>query len=111
LGVKAPLTSYETIYALPMLTIKEDKGTLYCQLQDGKIVVFYDLDVDGPLRNKQSVESKTRVEKCNCEHQCYADFLIKFVHHIVTMVSSRVGDRLGNSAIARPMDGVSIGTS
>ena len=25
--LKAPLTSYESIYALPMLTIKEDKGT------------------------------------------------------------------------------------
>lgn len=26
-ALKAPMTSYETIYALPMLTIKEDKGT------------------------------------------------------------------------------------
>ncbi|KAI4901262.1 hypothetical protein NFI96_033672, partial [Prochilodus magdalenae] len=26
-GLSAPLTSYKTIYALPMLTIKEDKGT------------------------------------------------------------------------------------
>jgi len=25
--LKAPLTSYDTIYALPMLTIKDDKGT------------------------------------------------------------------------------------
>lgn len=26
-ALKAPMTSYEKIYALPMLTIKEDKGT------------------------------------------------------------------------------------
>lgn len=26
-ALSAPLTSYKTIYALPMLTIKEDKGT------------------------------------------------------------------------------------
>lgn len=26
-ALKAPMTSYERIYALPMLTIKEDKGT------------------------------------------------------------------------------------
>ena len=26
-ALKAPLTSYDTIYALPMLTIKDDKGT------------------------------------------------------------------------------------
>lgn len=26
-ALKAPLTSYEKIYCLPMLTIKEDKGT------------------------------------------------------------------------------------
>lgn len=25
--LKAPLTSYDVIYTLPMLTIKEDKGT------------------------------------------------------------------------------------
>ena len=25
--IKAPLTSYDVIYTLPMLTIKEDKGT------------------------------------------------------------------------------------
>ena len=25
-GLKAPLTSYDVIYTLPMLTIKEDKG-------------------------------------------------------------------------------------
>lgn len=27
MALKAPLTSYNVIYALPMLTIKEDKGT------------------------------------------------------------------------------------
>ena len=27
-ALKAPLTSYEVIYTLPMLTIKEDKGTI-----------------------------------------------------------------------------------
>lgn len=26
-GLKAPMTFYKVIYALPMLTIKEDKGT------------------------------------------------------------------------------------
>ena len=26
-ALKAPLTSYDTVYALPMLTIKDDKGT------------------------------------------------------------------------------------
>lgn len=26
-GLSAPMTSYKVIYALPMLTIKEDKGT------------------------------------------------------------------------------------
>ena len=25
--LKAPLTSYDTVYALPMLTIKDNKGT------------------------------------------------------------------------------------
>ena len=27
MALKAPLTCYEKIYTLPMLTIKEDKGT------------------------------------------------------------------------------------
>lgn len=29
--LKAPLTSYDVIYTLPMLTIKEDKGVSSCQ--------------------------------------------------------------------------------
>ena len=28
LGLHAPLTSYDVIYTLPMLTIKDDKGLL-----------------------------------------------------------------------------------
>lgn len=28
-ALKAPLTSYEKVYALPMLTIKDDKGMIF----------------------------------------------------------------------------------
>ena len=31
-GLKAPLTSYDVIYTLPMLTIKEDKGECMQQM-------------------------------------------------------------------------------
>ena len=30
IALKAPLTSYDVIYTLPMLTIKEDNGYIYC---------------------------------------------------------------------------------
>ncbi|XP_019863303.1 PREDICTED: leucine--tRNA ligase, cytoplasmic-like [Amphimedon queenslandica] len=33
LSLKAPLTSYDVIYTLPMLTIKEDKGTCVCHMR------------------------------------------------------------------------------
>ena len=41
LPLKAPLTSYDVIYTLPMLTIKEDKGQNYVKLRAVFDVRFY----------------------------------------------------------------------
>ena len=38
LPLKAPLTSYDTIYTLPMLTIKYDKGQRSCRISISNVI-------------------------------------------------------------------------
>ncbi|XP_012693255.1 leucine--tRNA ligase, cytoplasmic [Clupea harengus] len=61
-SLSAPLTSYKVIYALPMLTIKEDKGTgivtsVPSDAPDD-IAALRDLKKKQPLREKYGIEDK-----------------------------------------------------
>ncbi|TNN40310.1 Leucine--tRNA ligase, cytoplasmic [Liparis tanakae] len=61
-ALSAPLTSYKVIYALPMLTIKEDKGTgivtsVPSDAPDD-IAALRDLKKKQPLREKFGIEDK-----------------------------------------------------
>ena len=59
-GLSAPLTSYKKIYALPMLTIKEDKGTGVVTSvpsdSPDDYAALTDLKKKEPLRQKYSIE-------------------------------------------------------
>ena len=59
-ALSAPLTSFEKIYALPMLTIKEDKGTGVVTSvpsdSPDDYAALTDLKKKEPLRQKYSIE-------------------------------------------------------
>ena len=59
-ALSAPLTSYKKIYALPMLTIKEDKGTGVVTSvpsdSPDDYAALTDLKKKEPLRQKYSIE-------------------------------------------------------
>ena len=59
-ALSAPLTSYKEIYALPMLTIKEDKGTGVVTSvpsdSPDDYAALTDLKKKEPLRQKYSIE-------------------------------------------------------
>lgn len=59
-ALSAPLTSYKTIYTLPMLTIKEDKGTGVVTSvpsdSPDDYAALTDLKKKAPLRQKYNIE-------------------------------------------------------
>ena len=59
-ALSAPLTSYKKIYALPMLTIKEDKGTGVVTSvpsdSPDDYAALTDLKKKDPLRQKYSIK-------------------------------------------------------
>lgn len=60
--LKAPLTKYDVIYALPMLTIKEDKGTGVVTSVPSDSPDDYAALVD--LKKKQPFREKYGVSDC-----------------------------------------------
>jgi leucyl-tRNA synthetase len=66
-ALKAPLTSYDVIYTLPMLTIKEDKGT--------GVVTSVPSDAPDDYAALRDVQKKKVV------HVCIMCPFFFFIHH------------------------------
>lgn len=79
--MKAPMTSYEKIYALPMLTIKEDKGTGVVTSvpsdSPDDYAALVDLKKKQPFREKYGITDEMVFFKEKCKNPyCHSKLLL-----------------------------------